>query len=115
MKTGASKFIFSTKTGVCRTIYLATLKAGAVYEHKYLLGSFARPLIAKCLVEIATQEGPQPSATEPLAGNDKIRFELSIKALNPDLKLLLRGASQDIRSRKKLLTMRRPAAFRTGS
>lgn len=60
-----------------------TLKAGAVYEGKYLLGtSFARPLIAKRLVEIAKEEGADAIAHGATGkGNDQVRFELSVKLL----------------------------------
>ena len=59
-----------------------TVKAGAVYEKKYLLGtSFARPLIAKKLVEIAEKEGADAIAHGATGkGNDQVRFELAIKA-----------------------------------
>ena len=66
------------------------VKAGAVYEHKYLLGtSMARPLIAKKLVEIARKEGATAICHGATGkGNDQVRFELGIKALAPDLKII---------------------------
>ena len=66
------------------------VKAGAVYEHKYLLGtSMARPVIAKKLVEIARKEGATAICHGATGkGNDQIRFELGIKALAPDLKVI---------------------------
>ena len=66
------------------------VKAGAVYEHKYLLGtSMARPAIAKKLVEIARKEGATAICHGATGkGNDQIRFELGIKALAPDLKII---------------------------
>ena len=66
------------------------VKAGAVYENKYLLGtSMARPAIAKRLVEIARKEGAVAICHGATGkGNDQIRFELSIKALAPDIKII---------------------------
>ena len=66
------------------------VKASAVYEHKYLLGtSMARPLIAKKLVEIARKEGAVAICHGATGkGNDQGRFELGIKALAPDLKII---------------------------
>ena len=66
------------------------VKAGAVYEHKYLLGtSMARPLIAKKLVEIARKEGATAICHGATGkGNDQVRFELGIKALAPDIKII---------------------------
>ena len=66
------------------------VKAGAVYENKYLLGtSMARPLIAKKLVEIARKEGAVAICHGATGkGNDQVRFELGIKALAPDLKII---------------------------
>ncbi len=69
---------------------LPCVQAGAVYENKYLLGtSMARPLIAKKLVEIARKEGAAAICHGATGkGNDQIRFELGIKALAPDLKII---------------------------
>ena len=78
------------------------LKAGAVYEKKYLLGtSFARPLIAKKLVEIAEKEGASAICHGATGkGNDQVRFELGIKALNPRLKVIAPWREWNIRSRE---------------
>lgn len=78
-----------------------TLKANAVYEGKYLLGtSFARPVIAKRIVEIARKEGCTTIVHGCTGkGNDQVRFELSIKALAPDLKILAPWRIWDIKSR----------------
>jgi argininosuccinate synthase len=67
-----------------------TLKAGAVYEGKYLLGtSFARPIIAKRLVEIAKREGADAIAHGATGkGNDQVRFELTVKALAPNIRII---------------------------
>ncbi len=69
---------------------IPTVKANAVYENKYLLGtSFARPVIAKRLVEIARKEGAVAICHGATGkGNDQVRFELTIKALAPDLKII---------------------------
>lgn len=82
-----------------------TLKAGAVYEGKYLLGtSFARPIIAKKLVEIARKEGADAIAHGATGkGNDQVRFELTVKALAPDLDIIAPWREWDIRSREDAL------------
>ena len=74
------------------------VEAGAVYEHKYLLGtSMARPAIAKKLVEIARKEGATAVCHGATGkGNDQIRFELGIKALAPDLKIIAPWRMTDI-------------------
>jgi len=79
-----------------------TLKAGAVYEGRYLLGtSFARPLIAKRQVEIAAAEGADAVAHGCTGkGNDQVRFELTFKAFNPKLKVIAPWREWDIRSRE---------------
>jgi len=94
IKTGASKiYIEDLKEEFVTDFIFPTLKAGAVYEGKYLLGtSFARPLIAKRMVEIALKEGATAVAHGATGkGNDQVRFELTVKALAPILKSLLRG------------------------
>ena len=82
-----------------------TLKAGAIYESKYLLGtSFARPLIAKKLVEIAEKEGADAIAHGATGkGNDQVRFELTVKALAPHLTIIAPWREWDIRSREDAL------------
>jgi argininosuccinate synthase len=67
-----------------------TLKAGAIYEGQYLLGtSFARPVTAKYMVEVAEQEGADAVAHGCTGkGNDQVRFELTVKALNPLLSVI---------------------------
>ena len=78
-----------------------TLKAGAIYEKKYLLGtSFARPIIAKRLVEIALQEQCTAIVHGCTGkGNDQVRFELTIKALAPHMKIIAPWRIWDIKSR----------------
>ena len=78
------------------------LKAGAVYEGKYLLGtSVARPVIAKRQVEIAIKEGADAVAHGATGkGNDQVRFELTFKALKPDLKIIAPWREWDLKSRE---------------
>ena len=82
-----------------------TLKAGALYEGKYLLGtSFARPVITKYLVEIAKQEGCDAICHGCTGkGNDQVRFELAIKALAPEMKVIAPWREWDIRSRDQAI------------
>lgn len=104
IKTGASKIYIEDITEEFITDYIyPTVKAGAVYEGKYLLGtSFARPVIAKRLVEIAEKEGAAAIAHGATGkGNDQVRFELSIKALAPHLKIIAPWRIWDIRSREE--------------
>jgi len=103
IKSGASKiYIEDLKEEFVRDYVFPVLKAGAKYEGKYLLGtSFARPLIAKRLVEIAEQEGAEYIAHGATGkGNDQVRFELTVKALNPDLKIIAPWREWEIRSRE---------------
>ena len=103
IKSGASKiYIEDLKEEFVKDFVFPVLKSGAKYEGKYLLGtSFARPLIAKRLVEIAEQEGAEYVAHGCTGkGNDQVRFELTIKALNPDLKIIAPWRKWHIRSRE---------------
>jgi len=103
VKTGASKiYIEDLKEEFVTDFIYPTLKAGAVYEGKYLLGtSFARPIIAKRLVEIAKKEGATAVAHGATGkGNDQVRFELTVKALAPHLKIIAPWRIWDIRSRE---------------
>ena len=91
LKSGASKVYIENITKEFIEGYVfPTLKAGAVYEGKYLLGtSFARPIIAKKLVEVALKEGADAIAHGATGkGNDQVRFELTIKALAPNLTII---------------------------
>ncbi len=84
-----------------------TLRAGAVYEHKYLLGtSFARPLLAKRQVEVAKKVGADALAHGCTGkGNDQVRFELAAKALAPNSRSSLPGANgTSSLAKKRLLT-----------
>jgi len=103
IKTGASKiYIEDLKEEFVTNYIFPTLKAGAKYEGKYLLGtSFARPIIAKRLVEIAKKEGAVAVAHGATGkGNDQVRFELTVKALAPELKIIAPWRIWDIRSRE---------------
>ena len=89
--TGASKAYIMDLTEEFLTDYVfPTLKAGAIYEKEYLLGtSFARPLIGKYMVEIAEKEGADAVAHGCTGkGNDQVRFELAFQALNPHLEVI---------------------------
>ena len=88
---GASKlYIENVIDEFCDEYVVPCVQAGAVYENKYLLGtSMARPLIAKKLVEVARKEGATAICHGATGkGNDQIRFELGIKALAPDIKII---------------------------
>ena len=91
LASGASKVYIEDLTKEFLEEYVwPTLKAGAVYEGKYLLGtSFARPVIAKKLVEIAKKEGADAIAHGATGkGNDQVRFELTVKALAPNIDII---------------------------
>lgn len=104
LKTGASKiYIEDLKEEFVTDFIYPTVQAQAVYEGKYLLGtSFARPLIAKRLVEIARKEGATAICHGCTGkGNDQVRFELTIKALAPDIKIIAPWRMWDISSREE--------------
>lgn len=101
LKTGASKLYIEDLTDTFVDDYIIpTMKAGADYEG-YLLGtSFARPVIAKRIVEIALQEGADAICHGCTGkGNDQVRFELAIKAFAPDMKIIAPWRTWDIKSR----------------
>ncbi|ADL51065.1 argininosuccinate synthase [Clostridium cellulovorans] len=102
IKTGASKlYIADLKEEFVEEYIFPTLKAGAVYENKYFLGtSFARPIIAKKIVEIAKAEGADAIVHGCTGkGNDQVRFELAIKAYAPNMKIIAPWRIWDIKSR----------------
>ncbi|MBR3679887.1 MAG: argininosuccinate synthase [Oscillospiraceae bacterium] len=102
IKTGASKLYIEDLTDEFITDYVfPTVKAGAVYEGKYLLGtSFARPIIAKRIAEIAIKEGADAICHGCTGkGNDQVRFELTIKAICPDMQIIAPWRIWDIKSR----------------
>ncbi len=101
--TGASKcYIEDLRKPFVEDYIWPTLKAGAIYESQYLLGtSFARPLIARRQVEIAAAEGADAVAHGCTGkGNDQVRFELTYKAFNPKLTVIAPWREWDIRSRE---------------
>ncbi len=103
LKSGASKvYIQDLNKEFVEDFIWPVLKAGAVYEGKYLLGtSFARPIIAKALVEVAEKEGADAVCHGATGkGNDQVRFELTVKALAPHLKIIAPWRLWDIRSRE---------------
>ncbi|MDR1616565.1 MAG: argininosuccinate synthase [Syntrophomonadaceae bacterium] len=103
LKTGAAKiYIEDLREEFISEYIFPVLKAGAVYEKKYLLGtSFARPLIAKKMVEIAREENAAAICHGATGkGNDQVRFELTVKALAPDLKIIAPWREWNIRSRE---------------
>ncbi len=106
IKSGASKcYILDLKEEFIADYVWPVVKAGAVYEKKYLLGtSFARPLIAKKLVEIAEAEGADAIAHGATGkGNDQVRFELSVKALAPQLAIIAPWREWTIKSRDEAI------------
>lgn len=102
IKTGASKLYIEDLTDEFVNEYIfETMKAGAVYENKYLLGtSFARPIIAKRIVEIALKEGADAIAHGCTGkGNDQVRFELAIKAFAPNMPIIAPWRTWELKSR----------------
>ncbi len=103
LSTGACKYYLEEVDEEFTSDYVwSMLKAGAVYEGKYLLGtSIARPLIAKKLVDVALKEGAEAICHGATGkGNDQVRFELTIKALAPHLKIIAPWRIWGIQSRE---------------
>jgi argininosuccinate synthase len=103
IQSGASQLVVRDLKQEFAADYLfPLLRAGAVYERKYLLGtSIARPLIAKHLVDVAHQVGADAIAHGATGkGNDQVRFELTVMALDPRLKVIAPWREWDIRSRE---------------
>ena len=101
-KTGASKlYVLDLKKEFIEDYIYPTMQANAKYEDKYLLGtSFARPVIAKRIVEIAKQEGADAICHGCTGkGNDQVRFELTIKAFAPEMTIIAPWRIWDIKSR----------------
>lgn len=101
--TGAAKaYVLDIQKEFITDFIWPTLKAGSIYENDYLLGtSMARPLMAKKLVDVAAQEGAFVIAHGCTGkGNDQVRFETTIKALNPALKIIAPWRTWDLRSRE---------------
>ncbi len=104
--TGASKvYIEDVKKEFVTDYLYKAIKSGAIYEDDYLLGtSFARPLITERLVAIAQKEGAQAIAHGATGkGNDQVRFEATIKALDPTLKIIAPWREWDLNSREVLV------------
>jgi len=111
LKTGATKvYIENLQDEFAKDFLFPMIKSGAVYEGRYLLGtSVARPLIAKRQVEIAKKENADAVAHGATGkGNDQVRFELTYKALGPDLKIIapwrkweLKGRNEEIEYARK--------------
>ena len=102
LKTGASKlYVEDLRQEFVEDYIWPTLKAGAVYEGEYLLGTaFARPSIAKRICEIAKAEGADAICHGCTGkGNDQVRFELTIKALAPEMEIIAPWRIWDIKSR----------------
>ena len=106
LASGASKlYVRDLREEFLNEYVFPTLQAGAIYERDYLLGtSFARPLIAKHMVAIAEAEGADAISHGCTGkGNDQVRFELTVMALNPKLKIIAPWREWDIRSREDAL------------
>lgn len=102
LNTGASKvYIKDLRKVFVQEYIFPMLKSGALYEGKYLLGTaIARPLIARAMVQVALEEGAEAVAHGATGkGNDQVRFELTVKALAPELKIIAPWRIWKIRSR----------------
>ncbi len=103
-KTGASKlYVLDLKKEFIEDYIYPTMQAGALYEDKYLLGtSFARPVIAKAIVDIAKKEHADAICHGCTGkGNDQVRFELTIKAFAPEMAIIAPWRIWDIKSREE--------------
>ena len=103
-KTGASKYIcVDCKPEFVKDFCFEAVKANALYEGKYMLGtSLARPIIAKKLVDIALEEGADAICHGCTGkGNDQVRFELAIKAFAPEMEVIAPWRIWDIKSREE--------------
>jgi argininosuccinate synthase len=103
LASGASQLIIhDMREEFVEDFIFPTLKAGAIYERKYLLGtSMARPIIAKHMIDVAHEVGADALAHGATGkGNDQVRFELTFTALDPRLKIIAPWREWDIRSRE---------------
>ncbi|HXR96218.1 MAG TPA: argininosuccinate synthase [Terriglobales bacterium] len=110
LTTGADEVVVADLVSEFITGYIwPTLRAGCVYDYKYLLGtSMARPIIAKKQVEVALATGCQALAHGCTGkGNDQVRFELTYKALAPELQVIAPWREWDIRSREDAIAYAR--------
>lgn len=104
LSTGASKiFVEDLREKFASDFVFETLKAGAKYENQYLLGTaFARPIIARRMVEIAHEENADAIVHGCTGkGNDQVRFETSIRYFDPDIKIIAPWRYWDIKSREQ--------------
>lgn len=103
LATGASKaYVIDAKEAFVKDYLFKGIQMGAIYEEDYLLGTaFARPIIAKCLVEVALKEGAVAIAHGATGkGNDQVRFEAGIKALAPHIKVIAPWREWSLKSRE---------------
>jgi argininosuccinate synthase len=110
LASGATKaYVVDLREEFLTDYAFPTMQAGAIYERQYLLGtSFARPVTAKYMVEVAEKEGADAVAHGCTGkGNDQVRFELTVKALNPLLGVIAPWREWDIRSREDALAYAR--------
>ena len=101
-KTGAKKaYVLDLREEMARDFVFPMVRSAAIYENRYLLGtSIARPLISKALVEIAHKEGADAIAHGATGkGNDQVRFEAAVKALDPELKVIAPVREWDLKCR----------------
>jgi len=106
LATGAKNvYVEDLKEEFVRDYIFKALKANAIYEGTYLLGtSLARPLIAKKQIEIANKEGADAVAHGATGkGNDQVRFELTYKSLNPEIKIIAPWREWEFNSRESLI------------
>jgi len=115
LESGADRFIVEDlQDEFCADYLFPMIQAGAVYEGRYLLGtSIARPLIAKCMIEVAEREGADAVAHGCTGkGNDQVRFELAFKAFNPKIRVIAPWRIWDIRSREDAIAYARKRGIR---
>ena len=105
IKSGAAKaFVVDVKEEFIKDYIVPLIKASAIYENQYLLGTISRPLIAKKMIEVAKKEGAEAVSHGATGkGNDQVRFELSIKVLAPDLKIIVPWRMWNITSRTEAM------------
>lgn len=105
IRSGASKaFLIDVQKEFVTDYLWKLVKAGALYENQYILGTISRPLIAQKLVEVAQQEQADAVAHGATGkGNDQVRFEYTVKALAPELKIIAPWRTWDIKSRQEAI------------
>lgn len=105
IKSGASKaYVVNVQEEFVSNYLWPLVKAGALYENQYVLGTISRPLIAQKLVQIALQEKAEAVAHGATGkGNDQVRFEYTVKALAPQLQIIAPWRSWEIKSRQQAI------------